>query len=412
MEFLELIIAGGWPTWIIPIVSAFVGWWTNAVAVKMMFKPSEFVGIKPYLGWQGIVPASAMKLAKRSTDLILGQLINIRDLFASFNAKKMAKELGPALDQLTDELLRDITEKHAKEAWAKMAPQAQQMIRTMLRAEIENTAAAILEDLHADVERIIDLRRVVMSTVGNNRQLISDMFLNVGREEFKFVRMSGLYFGLPFGVLQMLQWVAVPVWWTLPVAGFAVGYATNWLAVKLIFEPKAPVKIGPITVQGLFHKRQHEVAELYSQDIAEKVMNPENIVRTITSGMQGELLFDIVRRHLTALLDKYEKNPMASMLFPADKREALRSELFARMEAELPKEGGFLYQFADKAMDIKQELFSRMKQLDSTSFEGVLRPAFQQDEWKLIIVGAVLGFAAGFVQLVLCFHDVWDQVTF
>jgi outer membrane protein TolC len=36
------------------------------VAVKMMFYPVHFVGLKPFLGWQGIVPANAENLAASS----------------------------------------------------------------------------------------------------------------------------------------------------------------------------------------------------------------------------------------------------------------------------------------------------------------------------------------------------------
>lgn len=39
-----------------------------------------------------------------------------------------------------------------------------------------------------------------------------------------------------------------------------VGYITNWLAIKLIFEPVDPVKMGPFVLQGLFLKRQDEVS--------------------------------------------------------------------------------------------------------------------------------------------------------
>jgi uncharacterized membrane protein YheB (UPF0754 family) len=408
MQLIDEIVAGGWQTWIIPLVSAFVGWWTNAVAVRMMFEPKEFVGIKPYLGWQGIVPASAMSLAKKSVDLILGQLITVRDLFAGFDGKRMSGELGPALDGWTDEILNESVAKYAPELWAQMAEPARATIRQMLRAEIEGTAADILDDFHKDVEKIIDLRKVVLTHVAENRELISEIFLTVGKEEFRFIKLSGLYFGLPFGLLQMIQWVALPVWWTLPVAGFAVGYATNWLAMKMIFDPKEPKRFGPWTVQGLFHKRQREVSRLYSETIAQRVMNPENIVRTITTGEHGDILFGIVNKHVLALLDKYEKNPMAAMLFPADKRADIRAEMLVRMKSELPRKGGFLYQFTEKAMDIQGELFRRMDKLDPEAFEGVLRPAFQQDEWKLIVVGGVLGLAAGFVQLVTCFDQIWS----
>jgi hypothetical protein len=33
-----------------------------------------------------------------------------------------------------------------------------------------------------------------------------------------------------------------------------------------------------------------------------------------------------------------------------------------------------------------------------TQFEGLLRPAFQADEWILVTVGAALGFTVGLLQ--------------
>ena len=62
MGFFQAITSD-WAVMAIPLVSALVGWGTNVVAVEMMFHPTEFVGIKPFLGWQGIVPASAKYLA-------------------------------------------------------------------------------------------------------------------------------------------------------------------------------------------------------------------------------------------------------------------------------------------------------------------------------------------------------------
>ena len=44
----------------------------------------------------------------------------------------------------------------------------------------------------------------------------------------------------------------------MQVAGAVVGYITNWIAIKLLFDPAEPVKLGPIVVQGLFESRQVE----------------------------------------------------------------------------------------------------------------------------------------------------------
>ncbi len=45
-----------------------------------------------------------------------------------------------------------------------------------------------------------------------------------------------------------------------------------------------------------------------------------------------------------------------------------------------------------------------MQQLDEQQFEALIRPAFQQDEWILISVGALLGFVMGEVQALVLEH--------
>ena len=51
-------------------------------------------------------------------------------------------------------------------------------------------------------------------------------------------------------------------------------------------------------------------------------------------------------------------------------------------------------------MDEKiKEVQTKMAQLTVDEYEGLLRPAFQQDEWLLIAVGAVLGFLVGEMQV-------------
>ncbi len=57
----------------------------------------------------------------------------------------------------------------------------------------------------------------------------------------------------------------------------------------------------------------------------------------------------------------------------------------------------------DRAQLVKEMLRKRMQELSPAEFQYLLRPAFQEDELKLIILGAVLGFGAGLTQLFLVF---------
>jgi hypothetical protein len=45
----------------------------------------------------------------------------------------------------------------------------------------------------------------------------------------------------------------------------------------------------------------------------------------------------------------------------------------------------------------------RILALSSREFQNLLRPAFQEDEWILILLGGVTGFIAGLIHLFVAF---------
>lgn len=365
----------------------------------MMFAPIDFVGIKPFLGWQGIVPRHARKLAAKSTDLITQKLINLQRLFEGFDAADFARQLGPALDDITEQVLRETAQRYAAETWASLPEPVKAQVRAVVRHEVEQVAIGILDELGKEVHELLDLKAIVVEAAVRDRKLIGDMFQHIGKAEFTFIERSGFYFGFLFGLFQLAAWVLYPAWWSLPLAGFVVGYVTNWLAIKLIFEPAQPRRVGPFVLHGLFHKRQQQVAAEFAKMVSGKILHTPSMVAKMSTGPAGERLFAIVERHIGAMLEKFLANPMAASLVPAAARDTVRGEVFLQVRRDLTAEGGFLWTFTARTIDVHGELLTKMTALDSESFEGVLRPAFQEDEWKLIVAGAVLGLAAGVLQV-------------
>jgi len=397
---------------LIPLISALVGWFTNVVAIKMMFHPVEFVGIPPYLGWQGVIPANALRLAKVSNALITEKLLSLRELFdQTFNADSFAGKIGPVVDDVTEQVIDEVANKHAKLLWDNAGEFMQRKVREQVRAEVIEVSRAIAMDMADDIDAIMDIEKTVLEAMERHKGLMGEMFYEVGRQEFKFIERSGLYFGFLFGLFQMIIWVLYPAAWILPAAGFLVGYLTNWIAIKLVFSPREPMKVGPMTVQGLFHKRQNEVAEAFGRTVATRVLNADNIVNTVMEGDGVKRMNEIVEHRIGELIAKYESHPLSRMVLPESDRPALRAELLERIKAEWPKPGGFFHTFAGESVDLRGELERRMKSLDRESYEGVLRPAFQQDEWKLIAAGAVLGTIAGVLQLVYIFGDAMERLS-
>lgn len=66
-----------------PVVAAAIGYLTKFVAVEMMFRPVTFRGIPPYLGWQGVIPRFAPRMAAIAVDSLMARLIDPEELLAS-----------------------------------------------------------------------------------------------------------------------------------------------------------------------------------------------------------------------------------------------------------------------------------------------------------------------------------------
>ncbi len=67
----------------------------------------------------------------------------------------------------------------------------------------------------------------------------------------------------------------------------------------------------------------------------------------------------------------------------------------------LPNYLSHLEQYTDSVMDVERLLFDKMSVLPAEEFEALLHPIFQEDEWKLVALGAALGLVVGTLQVFL-----------
>ena len=73
--------------------------------------------------------------------------------------------------------------------------------------------ASVMEDIKGNIDEILDLKALVIRILMKDKHLLNRIFQEVGREEFKFFGVSGLYFGFVIGVVQMVLWVLLKEPW-------------------------------------------------------------------------------------------------------------------------------------------------------------------------------------------------------
>ncbi|MCG8671548.1 MAG: hypothetical protein MI867_19235 [Pseudomonadales bacterium] len=412
--FLDLITHPDfWKYCSIPVVAALVGWSTNWLAIKLMFYPLEFIGYQPLLmGWQGVIPSKAEKMAQVVVEKGLNSLANVSEVYNQIDRHRLSAELVKLINSRLEGYIDDLMNAENATLWENLPANVREGIYKSVRKQLPELIDQMLEDIGDQIDGLFDLEAMVIEKLVGNKELLNQIFQEAGEAEFKFIINSGLYFGFLFGLIQMGIWVFFQQWWILPLFGLIVGYATNVIALKIIFQPLNPVQIGPFTLQGLFLKRQKAVAQVLCNITTSEVITISNILYAMLTGPKKERTYKLIQMHVRKSIDETNswglgigKPVVKSMLGTQgyiDLKMRAADHAIALAQDELLTNNAF--NVGQKEI-IEDLLRTRMENLSSEEFQDVLRPAFQEDEWKLIVVGAVLGLGAGIAQLLLVFGN-------
>ena len=92
-----------------------------------------------------------------------------------------------------------------------------------------------------------------------------------------------------------------------------MGLGTNWLALQMIFRPLEERRfLGVIRYQGMFSKRQPDIAAEYADVVANEIFTPSNLNRILAEGKTAVRIATVLLRRITAAID--EQRPVVAML--------------------------------------------------------------------------------------------------
>jgi hypothetical protein len=334
-------------------------------AFALIILTNWFCPIKYISRWQGIVPAKTLKMSEAMVNTTINELLTMEEIIQRLDPNTVADILLPQAGQIVqpfvDELLAD-------------KPKQIQNFASSYAADSEGwvqkkVAHKFLSDLTVDVQKnigsICNLRNCVVDMMMSDRSLLGKLFQISGKDELAFLTDSGLWFGFLLGLIQLVVALYWDNPWTLSIGGLIVGLATNWLALKWIFEPVNPVKIGPIVLQGLFLRRQNEVAADFSRFFASKVLTSRQI--------WGSMLTDPTtlpewEKLLASRFSTFTKDFTFGAIDLEEKSRKLKAAS-ARVCAKLFDYLNDLHGYVDKVLEIEQTLCVRMSAMTSTQFE-------------------------------------------
>ncbi len=411
----------------IPLFTGAIGYLTNWTGVLMLFYPVKFWGVRvpglkllaPYLprrvqqvpigvpqgrfGWQGIIPSRAAKMGSIAVDKGIAKLGQASEFYGKLDPEKMAEHiLATARDDIR-ELIDRILRREHPQLWRDLPPQFRERVHERVQKQLPEIVRGMTDDIGHNIAHLMAVKLMVIRRIEENPELANRIFLDVGRKELRFIINFGFSFGLLCGIPLVFITNALPHWWVVPIGGVIIGYVTNWLALWMIFEPTEPRKLGPLKLHGLFIRRQPEVAEVYAGIIADDIVTLRNMGQELLHGPQSDRTQRMIETRLAPAVDRSLGPARSAVRVAVGTREydAIRGSLAAEgveytmtplIDPEFNRE---------QSASIRELLTARMRELPHPDFAELLRSAMREDEWLLLLHGAVLGFAAGLVHLAI-----------
>jgi uncharacterized membrane protein YheB (UPF0754 family) len=192
-----------------------------------------------------------------------------------------------------------------------------------------------------------------------------------------------------------------PLILSIPLISAFIGWFTNWIAIKMLFHPRLPVKILGLTIQGIFPKRQHQFAQKLGKLVSEELLSFKDIEAKITNGSNLKQVMPIVETHI----DNFLRNKLASempiiSMFIGDKTiEQLKSVFMKELESLFPVLMTSYMEKLKHELDLEAIVTEKVSNFSSDKLEEILQ-AIMSKEFRFIeVIGAILGFLIGIVQV-------------
>ena len=189
----------------------------------------------------------------------------------------------------------------------------------------------------------------------------------------------------------------------IPIISAFIGWITNWVAIKMLFHPRTPKKILGITFQGIFPKRQQQFAEklgklvssefLSFNDIEQKISNPDNLKK----------IMPLIENHFDDFLRNRLSNemPVISMFIGDKTISKLKESFMKEIETLFPH---VMKQYATNLkdeLDLEQIVINKVAGFSSDKLEEVLYQIMSKEFRFVEIIGAVIGFIIGLIQVII-----------
>lgn len=185
---------------ILTIVGGLIGWVTNILAIKLLFRPIKPIRI-PILNIEiiGLIPKRKNEIAANIGEVISNELLSMDDIlnqaFNSSNGGNFNSYLIDKIKNIINEKLNIIP--------MPFRMMASPYIDEILNNEVPKAVNEISTDLLNKAKENVDIQKIIEEKINElDLEKLEEIIIKVAKKELKHIEILGLILGAVIGVLQ------------------------------------------------------------------------------------------------------------------------------------------------------------------------------------------------------------------
>ena len=181
-----------------------IGWITNWVAIKMLFRPHKEINFGLFK-IQGLIPKRKAEIGTGIASIIQNELISVKDVISNIDREEFSKRLNALIDEVLDKNLK----KKVKEKF----PFLQMFFTDKIAKDVGNTIKDIImgnqekifEMFSNYAEENIDFEVIISDKISNfSLDKLEEIITLLANKELKHIEVIGAILGMLIGAVQYL----------------------------------------------------------------------------------------------------------------------------------------------------------------------------------------------------------------
>lgn len=187
---------------------------------------------------------------------------------------------------------------------------------------------------------------------------------------------------------------------SIPFVTGLIGWFTNWVAIRMLFQPRNPLRIAGVTWQGLIPRRQTDLAHQTAEIIESEILQQHAIRNAIQSIDFEPHLMGLVESMVEKKLKtKLMEIPFVGNFINEGTLKMIKTMAIESLREELPNLVENVSNDLESKIQVKHMVQNRMNALDLDKLESIVKKVAEKEFSKIEQLGAVLGFVVGLFQV-------------